>query len=287
MHDSRERRPGSGRPSLLSADQVPASEDRSVLSQLDGRGASARALPSPVRPAGRRGARAAVFGAALAVIAGGAWFALSGSGDAPDAPLAAAQVVPEPVKAPVAASAPAPALASPPAPAPAPADAAEAPVTAAVIQDEPPAARTDKQDLASLLNAPGAAPAPVPEARPKTPARDEAPRKHDAAKKPAAEKLAHKEKERARTPAAAARPKPAQKTVPKRAEPAVDNDVALLAALLAHTKTPDSGSPDDIFRRCATNATAAEVQRCRVRVCQSSAKGAEGCKSVRMPKAPG
>lgn len=280
MHDSRERRPASGRPSLLSADPVPAPEDRSVLSQLDGRAAPTRGLPSSVRPARRSGARVAVVGAALAGIAGAAWFALGSSGDAPDAPLVAAHVAPAPVKTPAALPAPAPAVAATPVPAPAPADAPAA--TAAVIQDEVPAAKADKHDLASLLNAPAAASAPAVDARPKT--RDEAPRKHDSAKKPATEKLARNEK--ARAPAAPARPKPAH-AVPKRAEPAVDSDVALLAALLAHTKTPDSGSPDDIFRRCATNATATEVQRCRVRVCQSSAQGAAGCKSVRISKAPG
>ena len=289
MHDSRERRPGSGRPSLLSADQVPAPEDRSVLSQLDGRPASARGLPSATPHARRRGTRAAVFGTALAAIAGAAWFALGSGGDAPEAPLAAAHVAPPPIKAPAAIPAPAPAVPAQavPAPAvvaaPAPADAAAAPSSAAVIQDELPAAKADKHDLASLLNAPGAASVGVADARPK--AQDDAQRKHGAAKKTATEKLARNEK--ARAPAAPARAKPAQKPVQKRVQPAVDSDVALLAALLAHTKTPDSGSPDDIFRRCATNATATEVQRCRVRVCQSSAQGAAGCKSVRVSKAPG
>ena len=287
MHDSRERRPGSGRPSLLSADPVPATEDRSVLSQLDGRAAPARALPSSTRSARRSGARAAVVGVALAGIAGVAWLALGSSGDAPEAPLAAVHAVPAPVKAPAAVAPPAAvpsaaaAVAAAPAQAPAPADAA--PATAAVIHDEQPPAKAGKQDLASLLNAPASASAPAADARPKTP--DEAPRKHETPKKPATEKLARNEK--ARAPAAPARPKPAHKPVPKRAEPAVDSDVALLAALLAHTKTPDSGSPDDIFRRCATNATATEVQRCRVRVCHSSAQGAAGCKSVRISKAPG
>ncbi len=281
LHDSRERRPGSGRPSLLSADPAtaPAPEDRSVLSQLDGRAAPARGLPSATPRARRRGMRAAFFGAALAGIAGAGWFALGSGGDAPEAPLTAAHVAAPPVKAPAAVPPPAPAvpatLAS--------ADPPEAPANAAVIQDDLPAAKADKHDLASLLNAPASASVAAADARPKS--QDDAPRKHVTAKKTATEKLARNEK--ARAPAASARAKPAHKPVQKRAEPAVDSDVALLAALLAHTKTPDSGSPDDIFRRCATNATATEVQRCRVRVCQSSAQGAAGCKSVRVSKAPG
>lgn len=284
LHDSRERRPASGRPSLLSADPAPAPEDRSVLSQLDGRAAPARGLPSATLRARRRGTRAAVFGVALAAIAGAAWFVLGSSGDAPEAPLTAAHVAPPPVKAPAAVPAPAPAVPAPAvAAAPASADLPEAPASAALIKDELPAAKADKHDLASLLNAPGAASVAAADARPKS--QDDAPRKHVTAKKTATEKLARNEK--ARAPAAPARAKPAHKPVQKRAEPAVDSDVALLAALLAHTKTPDSGSPDDIFRRCATNATATEVQRCRVRVCQSSAQGAAGCKSVRVSKAPG
>ena len=88
--------------------------------------------------------------------------------------------------------------------------------------------------------------------------------------------------------ASTAKPKVAQKPAAQKPapskKPAVDSDVAILAALLAHTKTPEAGSPEEIYKRCATNATAAEVQRCRVRVCQGSAKGAAECKSVRISK---
>jgi len=272
LHDS-ERRPGSGRPSLLSADHAPAQDDRSVLSQLDGRSAPARAAPhraAPARHDRQRGLRAAVFGVAFAGIATLAWLAFGSiAQQPPETQLAAASL---------------------PAPAARAAVPVEAPVAVAQIQEEQaapgagakdlndalhatpaPAALPAKTELATLLDAP--APATV-KAAPGTP------RKNSAAK-PAANKVARSEKPR--VAAALAKPKPVQKAAPKKAAP-VDTDVALLAALLAHTKTPEAGSPEEIYKRCATNATAAEVQRCRVRVCQGSAKGAAECKSVRISK---
>ena len=272
MHDS-ERRPGSGRPSLLSADHAPAHDDRSVLSQLDGRGAPARTAPlrtAPVRHDRQRGLRAAVFGIAFAGIATLAWLAFGSIEQQPPETRMAAASMPAP-----AARAAAP---------------VEAPVAAAQIQEEPaapgagakdlndalhatptPVALPAKTELASLLDAPAPAAA---KAAPTTP-------RKDSAAKPAANKVARSEKPR--VAAAPAKPKPVQKAAPKKAAP-VDTDVALLAALLAHTKTPEAGSPEEIYKRCATNATAAEVQRCRVRVCQGSAKGAAECKSVRISK---
>lgn len=290
MHDSSERRPGAGRPSLLSADQAPKQEDRSILSQLDGRSAPARAAPAPVRhDHHQRGVRAAVFAIAIAGIGTLAWLAMGSVNESADASLAAAHAparVPPmaaPAQAEVAAtSAPAPALeAAPPAPA------------AATIQDDltaafdvagtsqpAPAVKAEQHDLASLLDAPAAAPAPALKlAR-------AAPGKTAGTKKPATDKPARAEKARVSTakPKVAQKPS-AQKPAPsKKSAPAVDSDVAILAALLAHTKTPEAGSPEEIYKRCATNATAAEVQRCRVRVCQGSAKGAAECKSVRISK---
>jgi hypothetical protein len=302
LHDSSERRPGSGRPSLLSADQAPAQEQHSALSQLEGRPGNARATPSAARR-GRRGVRRAVAGVAIAGAAALAWLAFGTAETAPepaDVQLAAAHVpasrtVPVAQDAPAAPAAPAAATSVPP-----PGGAASGtPSEVAVIQEEHPAAsdpapaaakatRDDKQDLASLLNAPAAATAAtaaavaLPAARPEKPAarHEEASRKDGARKKPASDKLAHAGKSHA--PAAAAKAKAPAKAAPKHAAPAVDSDVALLAALLAHTKTPESGSAEDIFKRCATNATAAEVQRCRVRVCRSSAKDAAECKSVKL-----
>ncbi len=275
MHDS-ERRPGAGRPSLLSADQAPAQEDRSVLSQLDGRTAPPRARPARPRaePQPRvdkqRGLRTAVFGIAFAGIAALAWLAFGSVNETDDATLAASHL---PVRATPTASAPeAPAVES----------------TAAVIQEEVAApaaaggakdlsdalhaAPAPKQELASLLDAPAPV---VAKAAPAAPRKD-VPAKTSA--RPAQEKVARNDKPRAPT-----KPKPAPKSTPKPAAP-VDTDVALLAALLAHTKAPEAGSPQEIYKRCATNATAAEVQRCRVRVCQGSAKGAAECKSVRISK---
>jgi len=291
LHDSSERRPGAGRPSLLSADQAPKQEDRSILSQLDGRSTPARAASAPARHDHRqRGVRAAVFAIAIAGIGTLGWLALGSVNESADASLAAAHAparVPPmaaPVQAAAATSAPTPAL-----------EAISQAPAAATIQDDltaaldapntsqpstAPAAQADRHDLASLLDAPAAAPAPTLKLA------QAAPGKATGTTKPAADKPARTDKARA----PAAKPKVAQKPAAqkpapvKKPAPAVDSDVAILAALLAHTKAPEAGSPEEIYKRCATNATAAEVQRCRVRVCQGSAKGAAECKSVRISK---
>lgn len=310
LHDSSERRPGAGRPSLLSTDAAPAPEQHSALSQLEGRAGHARATPSAARPGRRRGVRGAVAGVAIAGAAVLAWlvFGTAPEPDPADTQLAAAHVPASRTApaAPHALDAPAAPAATTPVPLPDGA-ASGTPSAAAVIQEEQPAApdlapaaakaasedKNDKQDLASLLDAPAAATvatataaAALPAARPEKPAarHEDAPRKDGARKKPASDKLAHAGKPHASTAAAKAKPsaKAPAKAAPKHAAPAVDSDVALLAALLAHSKTPESGSAEDIFKRCATNATAAEVQRCRVRVCRSSAKDAAECKSVKV-----
>ena len=285
MHDSSERRPGAGRPSLLSKDQAPAQEDHSVLSKLDGRAAPARRTPAR-KPDHQRGARAVVFGVAIAGIATLAWLALGSVSETADETLAAAH-----------APAPLPAM-----PTAAPVDAAPPAPSAATIHDDltaaldapatkelpgateaasvsPAAAQAGHRDLERLLDAPAAAPAPSLKLA--AAATAETARKDGAGSKPV-------RSEKPRTPAPAPKPKVVQKPAaqkPPAGKPApVDSDVALLAALLAHTKTPEAGSPEEIYKRCATNATAAEVQRCRVRVCQGSAKGAAECKSVRISK---
>ncbi|MEW6761866.1 MAG: hypothetical protein AB1437_13680 [Pseudomonadota bacterium] len=292
MHDSSERRPGAGRPSLLSADQVPKQEDRSILSQLDGRSAPARAAPAPARhDHHQRGVRAAVFAIAIAGIGTLAWLAFGSVNESADASLAAAHA---PTRVPPMAAPAQAAVAATSAPAPALETTPQAPA-AATIQDDltaaldapntsqpspAPAAKAEQHDLASLLDAPAAAPAPALKLA------QAAPSKAAGTKKPTTDKPARTEKARA----PAAKPKVAQKPAAqkpasgKKSAPAVDSDVAILAALLAHTKTPEAGSPEEIYKRCATNATAAEVQRCRVRVCRGSAKGAAECKSVRISK---
>lgn len=283
MHDSSERRPGAGRPSLLSKDQAPAQEDHSVLSKLDGRAAPARRTVAR-KPDDQRGARAVVFGVAIAGIATLAWLALGSVSETADQTLAAAHA-PAPLPAVPAA---APVDATPPAPAAATIHddltaALDAPVAKELPGTPEPApaaaAQAEHRDLASLLDAPAAAPAPPFKLA--AAAQEASVRKDGAAGKPA-------RSDKPRTPAPAPKPKVAQKP-PARKPPAskpapVDSDVALLAALLAHAKTPEAGSPEEIYKRCATNATAAEVQRCRVRVCQGSAKGAAECKSVRISK---
>lgn len=241
-----------------------------------------------------------------ASIATMAWLALGSVSQSPDATMAADHA-PAPVIAPAHSVAATPAVAAP-ASAVTGAE-AEVPKSAALVQDEltaaldqqptsaagngeglpdtlvpvpPVATKTEKQDLASLLDAP--APVQAAAAKPDKPAlaSGNAPNKDKAKNKPAAERLARTDKPR--TVTAPAKPKAPQKPTPKKPAQPVDTDVALLAALLAHTKTPAAGSAEDIFKRCATNATADEVRRCRVRVCQGSAKGAAECKSVRISK---
>jgi hypothetical protein len=297
LHESTERRPSAGRPSLLSSDQSTGPDNERVLSRLDGHAAPARPHSVSVAsvasvPAGRRGVRLAL--SALAVAAAGVlgWLAL-GDAAAPDhASPAVAQAQPPAravglVAVPMGAAAVAAASASGTGGAPlaAPLAAPAAQSGTAAVQDElsnafgssasssasaapsrTPPAKTDKQDLASLLDK------PVPDA---------ASHKKAAKKKPAPDKAA-----RAHKPGAQARPKPMHKQAPADAS-AADNDVALLAALLAHTKPAAAAPVEEALKRCATHAGAAESQRCRARACRGEAKDTAACKSGRVGKAAG
>ncbi len=292
MHESTERRPSAGRPSLLSSDQSTGPDNERVLSRLDGHAAPARPHSASVAsvPARRRGVRLAL--SALAVAAAGVlgWLAL-GDAAAPDHASPAVVQAQPPARAvglvavPMAASAVAAASASSTGGAPlaAPLAAPAAQSGTAAVQDElsnafgssasasaapsrTPPAKTDKQDLASLLDK------PVPDA---------ASHKKAAKKKPAPDKPA-----RAHKPGAQARPKPMHKQAPADAS-AADNDVALLAALLAHTKPAAAAPVEEALKRCATHAGAAESQRCRARACRGEAKDTAACKSGRVGKAAG
>lgn len=297
------------RPSLLSehAQQGPAGEDQGILNKLDGR-ASPSGTTHARRKPGRMGGVAAAF-AAVAVLGGGALaWAMQHEDDsygvqvaaAPAAPVPAA--VPAPVPAPVpdvssGASGDAPveqaaAVQTPPA--------QESGVSAATILDEVPGAAVagtaaalaagttamaargsagndGKDELSALLDKSASAGADAAKAGDKTASTSA---KSTAAKKAARAKAERIAKAKAardkKTAIAAARKKPAAKTAPK-----VDSDVALLAALLAHSKAspePRPGKSATGSKGCAAQATV-DAAKCREQPCASSAKAKNECKS--------
>jgi hypothetical protein len=263
-----------GRPSLLS-EQPPPGGSHSILSKLDDRPAAGGRRPVPAR----RPRRAAGVVALLLAAGGGlAWMA-AGSDPETERPLTVA--APAQATAPLAV-APPPQPASVPVSVPAPAPESHKSV-AAILEDTPhlsepaPApGKADKDELLTLLDTPpktAAKAAAKPERSPVKLAQADKPARKD---KPLAK---DKEKEKAR--AAAKKP-------PARAAPPVDTDVALLAALLAHTKkapAPVSGKAARELKRCAALGSAAEVDQCRARVCGGEAKAAPECKPPRVAKA--
>ena len=244
-------RPDVRRPSLLSADQRAAADANSILSQLDGKAGASRGASAPDRSRWWAG-----LGAVAVAVLGGvalAWFYQAPVRHATETRLAeaAAPVVPVAVRAPE------------------PAPVAATIVETAPVIDAPGAGEqslqqalagsdTAKDDLVKLLDKPQQPP----------PAKAAPKKKPEPARK-AAPKLAQ------------AKPKPAK----KKTEPAVDSDVALLAALLAHSKTTRALEAEQAaFRRCAALPTRSEAQRCRTRLCEGSAKGAPECKPIRTVK---
>lgn len=302
MSDSTQHRPGPGRPSLLTPAQAPA-ENRGILSQLDGEAAPAWTAAKPRK----RGVVLSVLAVALAGAGAVLWFVKADTAQAPEAAMAAAATparagvsAPEappsvaevsavlaaaapvvPAAARIEDEAPAEPARADGAPALAPdnvlAQALSAPPAAAASPKPAPGAGDGKDELAPLLAAAPAQDAPKADQAPAKRAEKDAPRKE--AKKKEAPRLASADKQRAKP--APAKPKPA----PKKAEPAVDSDVALLAALLAHSKSPAPSKAASDFKRCAASASSAEAERCRVRLCEGSAKGAAECKGVRISKA--
>lgn len=278
------RRPG--RPSLL-PEQPPPDASHSILSKLDGRPNPTRAAPARPRPG-----RAAWFALALAVGGGAFAWLTRAPGLAEQAPLPLAVAPPQHAAAPLA-----PALAASAAPvSSSPAPALDDNVSAAaILQDTPqlpapaptsPAtgrapASGAKDELMTLLDAPPAAKAE----------KAAAPRR-EVVKVARVEKTGRKEKEKsAARESAPARDKAravAAKKAPA-AKPAapVDTDVALLAALLAHTKKAPASAGTKAARelkRCAALGSGA-ADKCRERLCAGESKGAPECKAPRVAKA--
>lgn len=264
LQHSDERPSTSSRPSLLSeqASEGPATR---ILGGLDG-----KADPAPrhggKKKSGKYGWLAA--GAAVLILGAGASTYLGGEGEKEVVLASTAPVSSTP--------APAAALASDPG--------VEEVSTAAILQDVPEPkeeAVSDAEKLGvedeldkmlakeAIPEAPAAAvvPAPVPK-----PAAKPAPRK--VAAKPVA-----KDKKVAAAPV---KKKPVAKD-----KPVQDTDVALLAALVAHTKAtqPKRGTAAAKLKQCSTLGSVAEAEDCRAKLCASAARNEAACRSEPVAKA--
>jgi hypothetical protein len=296
LQHSDERPPTSGRPSLLSTEQQAEADRNRILGGLDGKSGAA---PGAVRSKRRYSWLAAGLAAVVAIGAGSAVW-LSGEGEkeivlASSAPLPAAP----------AAAAP---LVSEPPPANPEADDVS---TAAILQDVPPApakpaaedSKGAKDELTSLLERPSSEAAPV--LPPAAVAKPVKPAPVKAAAKPAPKKVvlakatpkkeskkevkkdAKKDGKSASKTALAAAPanKKTEKKTEKKAETpakAVDTDVTLLAALVAHSKATQpkkTVTPGEKLRQCKTLASVEAADQCRARLCASSAKNEAACKA--------
>lgn len=230
MSNSNETRKPTGRPSLLSAEQQSALEQHKTAPV---------AASTSVAPAARRTHVWLVAGAVLLAVA--ATFAVVQSGDAgqPAVTLAAQEAAPAPAPAQAPAASPAAEV-----PSAAPAEAAppaSQPEAAAIVDEAPQAAQAKpKESLAQMLES-GVPPAAKPTAAPK------------AVRKPA-------------RPGAA---KIQDKGVAT-AAPEEDNDVELLAALVAHAKYDNSANArvtlPKALEQCKKQGKQ-DAARCRIRVC--------------------
>ena len=275
MQHSDERPTSSGRPSLLSSDQQAEADRHRILSGLDSKpdGTSAGAQKA------RRG-KVTWIAAGVAVLAIGAGSAawLSGEGEK-EIVLAGSAPLPS-------MAAPAAALASQPRAATPEADEVS---TAAILEDTP--------SIASKAVPAGAKKAPVDELSKML-------EPHPAAPVHVAAKAAPK---KAVVLAKAAPPKVAAKahadmTMTMNVEPVLkkkpalhpkevvqtDSDVALLAALVAHSKASPPKRAAGFaakLQQCKTLPSVAEAEQCRARLCAGSAKTDGECKAPDLAKA--
>jgi hypothetical protein len=292
---SSDERPGpTGRPSLLPSEPQAQTEQQRLLAGLDATSAAG----------GRRRISAWGLGSAIAVVAAVAGGALwvNGVGDV-DSAGATAQL-----------PAPAPATATSPASPGAPA-AAEAQVSSAAILEDAPAL-PDKSapamaNKAALAAAAASTTANKADADPLAALRETkaapahgAPAVAHAAARAAphvvgerAEPRAlatHKPIEKKPTPSSSTRlaqqrhaAKPAavatarKGSAPLPPAPEADSDVALLAALVAHSKVSQPAGPTPAalkLKECKTRGSVAEADECRTRLCTGAAKNDAACK---------
>ncbi|MFL6659643.1 MAG: hypothetical protein ACJ8GW_16305 [Massilia sp.] len=278
MQHSDERPPTSGRPSLLSTEQQAEADRHRILGTLESNPESTSA-----------GAAKARRGKMVWVAAGAAVVALSAG--------TAVWLVSEGEKEIVMAAAPPAAVAAPlppatPAPKAAPAEAEE--VSTAAILDEAPSAPAKPAALADAKTAPDEL-TKMLEARaePKTAHAAHAAPKVAAVKKPVAvakatPAKAH-EKQDAEAMAMNIEPVIAKKgAVHAKAATQSDSDVALLAALVAHSKAGQpkkATGPASQLQQCKTLASVAEADQCKARLCASTAKKESECKATNLAKA--
>lgn len=303
MQHSDERPPASGRPSLLSTEQQEDAERHRILGALDDK--------SVAGPASARGQRkyswlAAGLVAVVAIGAGSAvWLTSEGEKE-----IVLASSVPLPA-APAAA---APLVSEPP---PVNPEADEV-STAAILQDIPAApvataaapGKPGTDELTSLLERPESEPSAAEVATPVAVA-NEAPVKSEPAPPKEAAKAAPKKVAAAKSAPAKTADKAAPKTAQKKdAKPAhktvaaaapskkkaeapakaVDTDVTLLAALVAHSKATQQKktvTPAEKLRQCKTLGSVAAADQCRAKLCAAGAKNEAECKAPRLAKASG
>lgn len=268
MQDQGDRPARPGRPSLISSAPQPEPERQRILSSLDGKpapaGAAARSAPRADDKGGKPGAL--VWGGvglgAIAIAAG--LYSLLGS-NAPDEPppvlVATAPATTAAAVPPAAAPAAAPVV-----PTPGPVAAAEpaaAPSAAAELHDTPdPVAANPLADMA---------PAPV---------KSVAKKDHltQALEKPSKEKAREHKLAENKKPVPK---KPKEKAPAKAAPKPVDNDVTLLAALMAHMEPRQKkATPAEQLKICKQYNAAGEEQ-CRAHLCATDARKEPECKSAK------
>ena len=310
MQHNDDRPTTSGRPSLLSTEQQAEADRHRILGGLD---------DSPPGPNGSKRKYSWMAAALVAVVAVGAGAAVWMAGEseapivlasstalsatpAPAAPLASEQARPLDQTPPL------PGVAGPSNPE------AENVSTAAILEDAPvlaaeplgPAVKKAEEDeLTKLLDQPAAADAaakpmvkpvvakleniPVP---PIVKMADKPVAKKTIVAKPAEPRQVAKAVAKAvpakaeKHPLVSAQPKKKNEVHP-RAQ--VDSDVALLAALVAHTKANQpkrASAAAEKLRQCMALGSASEAEACRARLCAASAKKEAECKAPRMAKAP-
>lgn len=256
LQDQGDRPARPGRPSLISSAPQAEPERQRILSSLDGKPAT----PNAAAPAGKP--VALVWGGvaigALAIAAG--LYSLLGDTAGEPAPtlIAAAPVAATPVSTP-----PAPAPVSVPVAAPVAAEPVPAPSTAATLHDTADAAASNP--LADM--------APPP---PKTSAKKD--HLTQALEKPSKDKAReHKVAENKKPVVKKPREKAPTQAVPKPA----DNDVTLLAALMAHMEPRGKkATPAEQLKICKQYNAAGE-QQCRARLCATDARKEPECKPAK------
>jgi hypothetical protein len=249
LQSSEERSKGSSRPSLLTPAQQAEADRNRILTKLE----HGNANP----PAATRSRAPIAWGAAgvlaLALVGGGAYWMGGGQTAAPTA-VAAASVLPGPVRT----AAPATPPIEPPA------------APAAAIRDEPP----------PLVIA---SPAPVVETAAK-PGPDDlrsALEEGTTVKKAPAPKLAASPVKKPPKPVAKPEKKSVAKAAPRKAAPP-DSDLTLLSALVAHTQA--RRAPDDGLRalrkelKACTRLKGTKARDCREEACLGQDRSVRECR---------